>query len=266
MERFLEALDTYGENALVLGYHGTREDNLGSIFDRGFLLPGRYGVRVANGNAHGRGIYVAEEGAHTLSQHFLGGSSKMLVCGVIDSTLAPHEAARQDSSVWPKYTWRAGLLAHRAHRPSAAKAERARRRRAAKQQPALRGGVAFGAEHACVRHAGNAMVIFRPEHVAPLFVADGGSTVGAEFRAAAVPYDSRQFLQGDRAGGACNRADQPLRIGTRRCWNTERFSAVWLPGAAETTGHAIRAKRRLVCKARDMQRAAMRLDKACVRT
>merc|ERR1712227_162071 len=96
--RFLAACNEHGQKSLVLGYHGTPSRNHESIFRQGFMLPGKNGVRIANGNAHGRGIYIAEKGAHYLSMSFLKGDNQMLICGVVDNTLTEVESSDADSN------------------------------------------------------------------------------------------------------------------------------------------------------------------------
>jgi hypothetical protein len=67
-------------------FHGTAADNIGSIMKRGLLIPGEHhDVKVANGSAHGLGIYtgmLGQDGAN-LSYGFSKGGP-MLVCGVLD--------------------------------------------------------------------------------------------------------------------------------------------------------------------------------------
>jgi hypothetical protein len=67
-------------------YHGTNETNLPSIYRQGLLIPGQNNeIRVANGSAHGLGIYTADVIDPHLSWSFARGSSqRLLICGVID--------------------------------------------------------------------------------------------------------------------------------------------------------------------------------------
>ena len=52
-----------GTGALDYGYHGTRQANIPSILGTGLKVPGNEsGVRVANGSAHGVGIYTGPPG------------------------------------------------------------------------------------------------------------------------------------------------------------------------------------------------------------
>jgi len=67
-------------------YHGTNEVNLPSIYRQGLLIPGQgNGIKVANGSAHGLGIYTADVSNPHLSWGYARGSfQKLLICGVID--------------------------------------------------------------------------------------------------------------------------------------------------------------------------------------
>jgi len=68
-------------------YHGTSEANLPSIYSQGLLIPGsNNGIRVANGSAHGLGVYTAEVTNPELSRSYVrcGSTQKLLICGVID--------------------------------------------------------------------------------------------------------------------------------------------------------------------------------------
>jgi len=65
-------------------YHGTLRKNFDSIQANGLLVPGTGGVTVANGNAHGAGIYTAKLGASHLSKAFSKDSKDIFVCAVAD--------------------------------------------------------------------------------------------------------------------------------------------------------------------------------------
>mmetsp|Transcript_122456 Transcript_122456/g.305756 ORF Transcript_122456/g.305756 Transcript_122456/m.305756 type:complete len:485 (-) Transcript_122456:226-1680(-) len=270
MERFLDTIRRYGQDPLVLGYHGTPERNLSSIFEHGLLVPGRCPgsrVRVANGSAHGLGIYLAEEGAHALSATFLKGSAKMLICGVVDTTLLPSLDERpleseSERSVpvhrRPSFVCRGRQVAHRIHRPTVAKLQKRQAVKAAQVQHTRRfiGRQVLGAENEHLRHAGNAMVVFRRAHVAPLFVADG--TAGGRVEPQGEAY-TRWGRCG--AGARSNRQGQPAMVGTRRCWDGNLGEAVWVTVPAEASRHATALKRRFVRRLRDVQRAACRDEK-----
>lgn len=84
-KRFLKACHS-DPHALLPTFHGTDITKFISIFCRGLLVPGVSGIRVANGNAHGPGIYTAKLSAASLALGFARGSNKLLVCGVVDDT------------------------------------------------------------------------------------------------------------------------------------------------------------------------------------
>lgn len=110
-------------------FHGTNAANLDSIFSLGLVIPGQGNkVKVANGQAHGLGIYTATLDNPMLSWGFARGTSRpMLVCAVLDDA----EVLDQSQQL--------GMLQ-------------------------------MTAESHSVRHVGNAMVVFDPQRVAPLFV------------------------------------------------------------------------------------------------
>ena len=68
-EKFLSECDAHG--APDFGYHGTRSANIPSILSQGLRVPSAAsGVRVANGSAHGVGIYTGMPGNYWLSRGF----------------------------------------------------------------------------------------------------------------------------------------------------------------------------------------------------
>lgn len=78
-------------------FHGTPESNLPSIYEHGLVIPGRgNNVLIANGAAHGHGIYTANGNAPWLAARFCGGSDKMLVCAVLQT---PQVEAVRDAQV-----------------------------------------------------------------------------------------------------------------------------------------------------------------------
>ena len=83
-QRFFEARRTL-EHTTTLTYHGTKAANIDSISRIGLLMPGKDGHKVANGSAHGVGIYTAKLGSPGLSKNFCD-SCKMFVCAVCDSS------------------------------------------------------------------------------------------------------------------------------------------------------------------------------------
>jgi len=86
-EAFLEACRGEPQDNLVAAYHGTRDANLSSIYANGLVIPGKgNSVKVANGSAHGLGIYTAVASNPSLSLGYARDTQKrLLVCGVLDS-------------------------------------------------------------------------------------------------------------------------------------------------------------------------------------
>lgn len=90
-QRFLEAMQ--GGYPILPTFHGSNERNYRSILERGLLIPGRGNeLRVANGSAHGLGIYTANVTNPRLSMGFCT-APKMLVCGVLDDATVAGRAA-----------------------------------------------------------------------------------------------------------------------------------------------------------------------------
>eukprot|EP00929_Paragymnodinium_shiwhaense_P013828 TRINITY_DN12167_c0_g3_i1.p1 TRINITY_DN12167_c0_g3~~TRINITY_DN12167_c0_g3_i1.p1 ORF type:complete len:625 (-),score=105.13 TRINITY_DN12167_c0_g3_i1:263-2137(-) len=115
---------------LAPAFHGTATRNLKSIYARGLLIPGMGNeVRIANGAAHGRGIYAGKlnEGGTGLSVFFARNNpAGMLLCAVLDNA----QAVSQDYKVGFRYVT---------------------------------------AESKEVRHVGAAYVVFDPRFILPLF-------------------------------------------------------------------------------------------------
>lgn len=254
MERFLDMVQSYGLQALTLGYHGTAERNLPSIFRRG-LVAGRKGtdVPVKNGSAHGRGIYIAEAGAHWLSQSFTEGSSKMLICGIVDTTTVPLEEEQLPKVSIPRRSETRGF--HRRHRRPVVSAAVAFQRQAAR--PQLLRGHQLHAENKHLRHVGNAMVVSLEALVAPLFVAD---PMGAYDDDLAIGITSEGNSSIDLRPPK-NHVERPMLVGTRRCWDGEAGAVIWLPPVAERDRHAVIVKRRWARKKRHVERSALYAEK-----
>jgi hypothetical protein len=78
---------------VVPAFHGTAEKNLDSIYRSGLLIPGRgNNLQVAHGSAHGLGIYTAAVSSPGLAYGFCRHESPMLVCGVLDDTVAQRQS------------------------------------------------------------------------------------------------------------------------------------------------------------------------------
>lgn len=135
-QKFLTATEEL-EGKVIPTYHGTSERNFPSIFQRGLLVPyeENNGIKVANGSAHGVGIYTAKMESPQLSLTFIRGpvsrSRQLLVCGVLDD--AQVVQSQGDLKTF--------------------------------------GALTVKAESQAVRHVGDAVVIFDSRRVAPLFVA-----------------------------------------------------------------------------------------------
>lgn len=86
-KRFLNLYSgTKGHEKLLPAFHGTKESNHKSIFANGLLIPGRNNeLKVANGSAHGLGIYTASVENAWLSCGFCS-APRMLICGVLDNS------------------------------------------------------------------------------------------------------------------------------------------------------------------------------------
>eukprot|EP00442_Polarella_glacialis_P003298 CAMPEP_0115066740 /NCGR_PEP_ID=MMETSP0227-20121206/10984_1 /TAXON_ID=89957 /ORGANISM="Polarella glacialis, Strain CCMP 1383" /LENGTH=540 /DNA_ID=CAMNT_0002452693 /DNA_START=96 /DNA_END=1718 /DNA_ORIENTATION=- len=263
--RFLETCERFGPAAVVLGYHGTAERNLGSIFKRGLLVPKKQnGVSVANGSAHGVGIYLAESGADNLSRGFLRGSTKMLICGVVDSTLVPEPKSPHDENfdkfARSHFVCRGGGLAHRLHRKPAAQLAKLQQQKMMKQQQQpirFLSGRPIYIEDGRIRHAGNAMIVFKDEHVAPLFVSD--STPQLEIADIKIPGSFGHNLVAHRLANLAMCAQTGLAL--KQCWDGENI--VWMPPQPVVERHAIAVKRCLTKRWRQFERNSLRHEKCC---
>ena len=143
-----------------LAFHGTDGANHASIFEKGLIVPGREGVSVANGSAHGVGIYTAKEPG--LSFSFTRGTNKMLLCGVIDDCQVSPSTPPQDGVPAP-------TKATRWHRQTGKVGQKAALKRSPGRPriPGGRVGPRMGrfelhAQSENVRHVGDAMVVCMP--------------------------------------------------------------------------------------------------------
>jgi len=248
--RFLSTCNEYGPKALVLGYHGTPTRNHESIFQQGLRIPGNGNVRVANGNAHGRGVYIAEKGSHWLSVSFLRGDSQMLICGVIDNTLVDMEEPEENKS---RFVFHGSTLAHRCHhRPKLANSS---------TQQSYVGGRPLYAETAQVRHVGNAMVVRHEDHVAPLYVAhapgffrpnDTTPTLTSGVVAALEPSPNKNHL------------GQVAYVARQQVVDPRTEEQCWLEGEASSCTHGRKIKRAFERRKRQEDRRQMRDSKYSV--
>lgn len=220
------------------GYHGTAQQNYGSIFSQGLRIPGNGGVSVAHGSAHGVGIYTAKGGNAHLSKGFVPyGERDLLVVGVVDK---PQKKAPSAS---PRI-----VDGHRQHRkPDPGSA------------PQYIGGRKVQSDDGGVRVVGGARVIFDEERVMPLLVARGG---GARGGADPAPLQAPSQLQ-QVAPLNQKVTDAPVqRAGTDQVVLVESGETVWAPPEAYDSRFAINVKRRVVARERDVHRARQRDVKA----
>mmetsp|Transcript_48749 Transcript_48749/g.115827 ORF Transcript_48749/g.115827 Transcript_48749/m.115827 type:complete len:650 (-) Transcript_48749:8-1957(-) len=184
-QRFVAAAEE-NKSAVDYGFHGTRQANIPSILERGLLVPGgQSGIGVANGSAHGVGIYTALPGQSWLSKGF-SDSANMLICGVIDPQAEPSPYAdiiekeeELKAEVGPRYV--GGHRNH--HKPVTATM-------VAQPAPAVRqvysGGDRTGED---LKVCGSARILFNETKVAPLFVAQPKGAAPFARMGAAVSMD-----------------------------------------------------------------------------
>jgi len=241
--RFLECCRSVGSMPLA-AYHGTAQRNLDSISERGLIIPGHHGVRVANGSVHGKGIYTARLGASSLSSAFCD-SPNMFVCGVSDSPINPNEPELDTAVRAPRW-----INGHRQTRPASS--------RKLGVAPQMMGRFAVVKESPTVRHVGDAMVVFNESHVAPLFLASGVP----HYRRWVRPAGTKPVMVVPSpwpTGPNPNARDE--LSGTRQVPISELNVVVWRPPDAETSRYAINVKRRIVRKEKQLRRHAERKEK-----
>eukprot|EP01090_Pellita_catalonica_P021106 TRINITY_DN7813_c0_g1_i1.p1 TRINITY_DN7813_c0_g1~~TRINITY_DN7813_c0_g1_i1.p1 ORF type:complete len:352 (-),score=70.39 TRINITY_DN7813_c0_g1_i1:193-1248(-) len=81
--KWAEMTDRLGsqESTPVLMFHGTKSENLDSIQQEGLLIPGDgNSIKIANGAAHGKGIYVAKDARLSMSFSDCG---QIFACAVL---------------------------------------------------------------------------------------------------------------------------------------------------------------------------------------
>eukprot|EP00746_Dinoflagellata_sp_MGD_P001698 gnl/MRDRNA2_/MRDRNA2_103225_c0_seq1.p1 gnl/MRDRNA2_/MRDRNA2_103225_c0~~gnl/MRDRNA2_/MRDRNA2_103225_c0_seq1.p1 ORF type:complete len:626 (+),score=126.20 gnl/MRDRNA2_/MRDRNA2_103225_c0_seq1:79-1956(+) len=243
-------------------YHGTRSKNIESISARGLLIPGHGGVCVANGSAHGMGIYTAKLGASYLSKSFCD-SDKLFICGVCDGAEETgHNSLKP--KVLPLAKWTSGLsLHHRQHR--APQTAQLARQNAFK----MLGNFRLHKDTGSVRHVGNAMVVFDEARVAPLFLAQGvsGCGRGIAWPNMNVTNHVKNLLTLWPSGIPVNpnRSQHPwkanLKVGRQRTLIKETLEVVWLPPEPTGDRDDVRAKRRVEGKRKKVRRCWERDEK-----
>jgi len=82
-DRFVNALSNSSVKLHVkLVFHGTMTANFPNIQKRGFLVPGKSGVPIVNGNAYGSGIYLST--CPKMSLSYVRDHPKLLVCALLE--------------------------------------------------------------------------------------------------------------------------------------------------------------------------------------
>lgn len=228
------------------GYHGTRSTNIPSILSKGLLVPGeKSGIGVANGSAHGVGIYTGMPGQSWLSKGF-SDSPNLLVVGVVDPSATPypqHTAAPPPAAPLPPRT--GGPGGHRNHhRPLPGSVTST----AAVPPPVY--DITQQRSSEALTVVGAARVIFKEEHVAPLFIAQPTSS--------AETFHPESRMDAYRAPNNCNKAQSTTRAGARQVFVKEAGESMWAPPEEMRGWKEIHMKRKIVAKERDQQRAYLR--------
>lgn len=162
-EAFLQARKAH-ESVTTYTYHGTKKENIESISQIGFLMPGQGGHTVKNGSVHGVGIYTARLGCAKLSKGFCD-SDKMFLCCVCDSSKEVTESIPEPASTW---------------KPSSTVVQTTFPKRTA---PLTRTGVKKYEIHRKsdeVIHVGDAVVSFKQDFVVPMFLISPASEAEEE--------------------------------------------------------------------------------------
>jgi len=90
VDRFMKIICDKPSTRLRPAFHGTSVCNHSGIFKDGLLIPGQGNtLKVANGSAHGLGIYTANLNAAWLSRGFCD-KPKILVCAVLQTGAVRH--------------------------------------------------------------------------------------------------------------------------------------------------------------------------------
>lgn len=143
------------DHKISIGYHGTKQRNIGSISKVGLLVPGQEsGVKVANGSAHGVGVYTAQLGSASLSRTFCD-SGKIFICAICDTSqpITPQEVEANKWVASSTYVMTVFPNTSGGNKPTT-----------------RRGNYNVTRESEEVRHVGSAMVIFDDRFVVPLFL------------------------------------------------------------------------------------------------
>jgi len=236
-ERFMEAAQQLSnpDEQLIATYHGTNSDNFQSIQQKGLLVPGHGGVSVANGSAHGVGVYTAKLGSSRLSKNFCQGGDKMFVCAVADpkgEKLAAPASALRAVQKWIGTSQPGGQRYHRNHHKAAG-------------APASSkiGNQVGHRERNHVRHVGDAVVVFDERCVTPLLVANGIKEGGS--------FSTTSFA-GNVAKPGAVLATRQVKVGEQH---------FWVPPEEDRWRKGMLVRRVMNTKARDADRRLAREEK-----
>eukprot|EP00933_Yihiella_yeosuensis_P073251 TRINITY_DN81873_c0_g1_i1.p1 TRINITY_DN81873_c0_g1~~TRINITY_DN81873_c0_g1_i1.p1 ORF type:complete len:377 (+),score=46.26 TRINITY_DN81873_c0_g1_i1:61-1191(+) len=214
-QRFLRAQGEF-DHTVAVSYHGTKLHNVDSISRKGLIIPGRAGVTVANGSAHGLGVYTARIGAAQLSRGFCN-SKTMFLCAVCDTSkplqsLEPVHFQPSMTHVQTKFPPRGSLVRHSVKQWSDE-----------------------------VHHVGDAIVVFEERCVVPVFRLDIVEEKAKERAADSFVFHHHGAVTMDES-----RPELPRQVGRHRLvvplleshskfvrprtvGSAGEFSTVWLP-------------------------------------
>lgn len=156
-EQFL-AFSKNRHSKRAVSYHGTKAANIESISTNGLIIPGKRGITVANGKAHGLGIYTARLGAFSLSQGFCD-SESMFVCAVND-TSQPKEQPDEKQAAPQVPPWKPSMTYVQTRFPKHT-AQQTTNRSAARFEVRARSDE--------ILRVGDAIVVFEEACVVPVF-------------------------------------------------------------------------------------------------
>lgn len=243
--RFLDACKEL-DHSMLLTYHGTRSANFQSIEQKGLLVPGHGGVKVAHGSAHGVGIYTAQLGKASLSQGF-SDSSSLFLCAVCDTSEPPEQSQEELNAFVPSGSH-----------------VQTRFPRSYMFQGKRFGNHQLKQESEEVRHVGDAVVIFKEKCVAPIFIAtvlpSQPKREADDLEKALQPREECWELGPQQAGRrrvvVPEGRDNLIRFGSGRSGRSGR--TVWLPPMPKErpSHHELHVARRR--NQRDWQRARLR--------
>jgi hypothetical protein len=248
-------VDTAKGNEIQLGWHGTREANIDSIFNRGLIIPGHGGVTVRNGSAYGVGIYTATGDNPSLSRAYCD-SDKMILVGVVNDEGKLDE--QEEDTVEVKQTSgrsnrkkkkkNSGCRAFGTRGNCVRKQHREHRRPMKQQQH----GQAKPRSKTVEQYSGF-RVIFDGNYVSPLAVVSVGRNACGPSPGSGVSGLYQVTIRPPVA--------KPVWVGRRRTQVDGTGSITWIPPEPVKNMHAIKVRRRHNAKCRDQKRKGARINK-----